>query len=479
MRFIDSCTMQNINLENVPVSIQRLCLVLVLAIAALGSSVQAQVHRSPNGVGGALILPYWTTSVGNDSLISIRNDSEQASAIKLLWLDEQGGLVLSANLYLNARSIWAGAATNEIDSQMVHTVQPNACLLPLALNEESEFGPWWRAFPLGAPRGSMEVIEMASAAVDSPLAPEGQWIDCDALAERWGDGPWAADSTAGLLPPAGQLSANNNLINVALGGMNTIEATALQGFSDIVQHTAPQDPTPNLSGAVDSTRADGRLESLACSAQGCRLDLWSSPIEAVAAVLTATELTVDYNVNPGVGAEFDWIIHRPLERYEGLVQDFSIGSSPQLSRYDRRGEVFRTPPPITLPVPIGLPPETSNFPFPENRVLQSVTIGSFINECGEELCTGSTPILGHPAELFGFSSDVTADLLQWREGSLRMDLGSHDSPLESNAGVLFLGEPVISVGFQQFTNGAFPGGVLANYRGTEAPRYELTVLEPE
>jgi hypothetical protein len=226
---------------------------MFIAAAMLFSThLQAQVHRSPSGVGGAQILPYWTTSAGNDSLISIRNDSERASAIKLLWLDEQGGLVLSANLYLNARSIWTGGAFDEMDPRVNHLEQPNACLLPLTLNEESEFGPELRVFSLAAPRGSMEIIEMASIAVDSPLAPEGKWIDCDALAERWGDGPWAADATAGLLPPAGRLSASNNLINVALGGMNTIEATALQGFSDIVQHTAPQDSMQDLSHACST-----------------------------------------------------------------------------------------------------------------------------------------------------------------------------------------------------------------------------------
>jgi hypothetical protein len=452
----------------------------ILSAAAIlfSSHLPAQVHRSPNGVGGALILPYWTTSVGNDSLISIRNDSERASAIKLLWLDEQGGLVLSANLYLDARSIWTGAATDELNPRMVHLVQPNACLLPLTLNDESEFGPELRVFPLGAPRGSMEIIEMGSIAVDSPLAPEGKWIDCDALAERWSDGPWAADATACLLPPAGRLSANNNLINVALGGMNTIEATALGGFSDIVQHTAPQDSMPDLSHAFDSGSDGGGVRSLVCTDGDCRIDEWTLPVEAVAAVLTTSVLLTDYNIVSGLVAEFEWVVHRPLDRYQALIPEPGVESAPFISFFTRGGEQYVFCPPEQGCIDFGDPnqPEfgTSEFDFELEGSIEVLALARDVES------VDASPLLGHPIDEFaGIPPFSPTEREALHQGMLRLRFDQQETSLTASDGSRYLGEPVIAFGIQQFTNGAIPGGVLANYRGTEAPRYELTILEPE
>ncbi|SRR6056297_258583 len=458
----------------------------ILSAAAIlfSTYLPAQVHRSPNGVGGALILPYWTTSVGNDSLLSIRNDSERASAIKLLWLDEQGGLVLSANLYLNAQSVWTGAATDELNPRMVHLVQPNACLLPLELNQRDGASPDVLGFPLGAPRGSMEIIEMGSIAADSSLAPEGQWIDCDTLAERWSDGPWAAEATADLLPPTGRLSANNNLINVALGGMNTIEATALGGFSDIVQHTLPNDPTPDLSDAVDADAPLGGVRSSVCLDGQCLVDEWAVPIEAVAAVLMTSRVWTDYEVIWGLSAKFEWLLHRPLDRYKTGFPGLEFGTVPLISYYGRWSGKYvycrngcLVP---VLPPPGALPPGTSDFPIDLEPFQHVIALVEFIrsNEGPVEV----SPLLGHPIGRpleVPDSESVGEETFSYDAGRSRFMFSEQSTPLTASSGRVFVGEPVIAIGFQQFTSIYLQGGVLANYRGTEAPRYEHTIIGPD
>ncbi|AKS41310.1 hypothetical protein [Wenzhouxiangella marina] len=456
---------------------------LLLAVALLGSTnLSAQVHRSATGIGDALILPYWTAAGGNDSLLSIRNDSERASAIKLLWLDEQGGVARSANLYLNARSIWTGAATDEMNPRMVHPLQANACLLPLVLNEETEYSANVREFSLGATRGSMEIIEMASIALDSPLAPEGRWIDCEALAQRWSDGAWSVDAAEGLLPPAGSLSANNNLINVALGGMNTIEATALGGFSDVVQHTLPEVLTPDLSQAVDSDAPGGGVRSAVCEGGHCRVDEWSRPVEAVAAALVTSAVISDYSVAPGLGADFDWLLHRPLDRYQDSVEGFSIGSSPWVSFHTRGGDRYVYCPPQVGCIP-GSPPGTDETPFDSDEFLLELDAALHVLSMSREVFGGEpiSPILGHPVELNAtpFPSLSEFEGNAFDEGIVRLRFDGQDTPLVAPGGRAYVGEPVIAVGFQQFTNGGLPGGTLANYRGTEAPRYEVTIIEPQ
>jgi len=84
----------------------------IMTLALIGligcqADLSAQVHRSE--AGGAVILPYWTAVGGgdtqmstNDTLLSVRNDSDRATVAKLHWLDEQGEVLQSFNLYLDA-----------------------------------------------------------------------------------------------------------------------------------------------------------------------------------------------------------------------------------------------------------------------------------------------------------------------------------------------------------------------------------------
>jgi len=463
--------------------------ILMALMLLFSAGLPAQVHRSEVGLGEALILPYWTTANGQNSLIKIGNSSERAVAVKLLWLNEHGEVSRSYNLYLDGEGMWSAGTADSYDVSFIGTwtepviIHPrhfNACLLPLELNADPDAGV--TIFESGADHGSLEIIEMASVDVESPLAPEGKWIDCAALAERWNNGAWSMNPGADLLPPAGKLSASSNLISVSEGGMNTIEATALVGFSDVVQHTRPEVPTPDLSHAVDSEASGGGVRSAVCGGGHCWVDEWSLPVEAVAAALMTSAVVTDYSANPGLGADFDWLLHRPLDRYQALVDGFSVSSSPQARFYTRSGDRYVFCPPQVGCVP-GSPPSVDETPFGTYVFPLELDASLHVLSMSREIYGGEavSPILGHPIEPdatpFPVGSELGGDA--FAEGLVRLSFDDQAAPLTAPAGRVYSGEPVIAVGFQQFTNGALPGGVLANYRGTEAPRYELTILEPE
>lgn len=460
---------------------------LVAFALMLASVANAQVHQSSSGQGDALILPYWTTSNGNDGLISIRNDSERAVALKLLWLDEQGSLARSFNLYLNGRSMWTGAAVESVrlsgntspNPAINQLYQFNACLLPMDLNVDPEDQVDF--FEIGAPRGSLEIIEMASVETDSALAPEGQWIDCPDLAERFETGVWSSDPAVDLLPSAGRMSATIQLIDVAQGGMNTIEATALAGFSDIVQHTAPLESTPDLSHAFDSGSDAGGVRSLVCTGGDCRVDEWALPVEAVAAVLTTSALITDYSIVAGLAAEFEWVVHRPLERYQALRPEPRVESAPLLSIFTRAGEKYEVCPPeqscFVFAIPDQPVPGTSEFDFELDGSLEVLALARDFDQSVDV-----SPLLGHPIdELVVVPPFSPTDTEALHEGVLQMRFDQQETSLTASDGARYLGEPVIAFGIQQFSNGmifdAFGDAVLANYRGTELPRYRTTIVE--
>lgn len=448
--------------------IYRTCLLFLLALAC--STAVGQVHRSDNGMGGALVLPYWTTANGNDTLLSIRNESEEASVAKIRILDGEGSLLRSFNLYLDGRAAWAGGFTLVEESALLLPLE-TGCFLPADIASDTFFSS--PAIPVGDVRGSIEVIEMARATEDSEWVSSGQWDECGALSEAFESGSWGDTPNAGLSAPAQGLSASVSLINVPVGAMNVVAATALGGFSDVAQHTHPDEVGPDLANAVDSGAPEGGTRSLVCISTGCRTDEWDTPIEAVAAALTVSSMRVDYSVAEHIAGEFEWMIHRPLERYESEDGGYSVDAPPTLSIRTRdgmppdTGDICITPPPWQ--------PPCGGFEFPVDRGLVHQNL-AFNAESADTNPVIDSPILGHPTVVRPAFVLGDAHSAEYHEGTaeFRFDAEGVAIGLVAGDGTVFIGEPLVSFAVQQYTNGTLvdPQGqpVLANYRGTELPR---------
>ena len=96
-------------------SFQRKSLYAALAgVGALGVTGAADaVNVNPNGLGQALIYPYYTVNsdaAGNayNSLLSVVNTTTSAKAVKVRFLEGKNSReVLDFNLYLSPRDVWA------------------------------------------------------------------------------------------------------------------------------------------------------------------------------------------------------------------------------------------------------------------------------------------------------------------------------------------------------------------------------------
>ena len=445
---------------------------LLLLLVFVNPLSFAQVHRADGGMGGALIVPYWTTAKNNDTIFLIRNESDSATAAKVRMLDEDGGLLVSFNLYLDARAVWT-SATSVFDGSPGLLMLDVGCVLPPNIGGVPADS--LEAIPLDRPRGSIEIIEMASATEASDLVSSGQWADCEVLADAFESGDWSGDPNAGLAAPAQRLSASANIINVQVGGMDFIPATALRGFSDIAQHTAPDLAAPDLADAHDNDSPAGGTRSLVCVEGGCRTDEWDLPIKAVAAVLTVSSMRVDYSVSDNVGGKFDWMIHRPLERYEDEGAGFATDTLPMITLRLRDGT---TPEPgdYCIPEQPSCGPH-ADFPLDRGLIQQNLAFNAGATPVGSVI---ESAVLGHPTIVragfaLGYPSTSTLD-----EGSAEVwfDETAEDGQLlVAEDGTVFIGEPVISFAVQQHTNGTLVDSqgqhVIGNYRGTQVPRRVL------
>lgn len=432
------------------------------------AALAGPLELSPDQQGDALIVPVWTAASGNDTLITVRNNSEWAVAVKVRVIDRYGREFAVFNLYLNDDDAWTGALTASGNGSVLLTSDGSCRLTAEEPPSDVVILP-----PPGPRFGYLEIVEMARLPQDGSLGASliTRWPDCDALAERFETGEWATDPAAGLVPPArsrGRISAGVQIIDVAEGGMISVPATALEGFSDIVQHTPPESPVPNLSTAHGADTDSGLTESRVCAGAECRILGWAQPVEAVASVLLTGSLRGDVVLNPAIGGLTELVVTRPLKRYEASEEEgFAIEAEPGFVLFDREGafvesqtqSVLLSPPP---------PPKATPISIPGFEPWHSVGMVSF-EPLGSDVGGFRSAILG--MFLVGsFSTEGTGFVSGHARIGFRQSSAQQLTSLE---GVSLRGEAAIGISVQQFTNGALEPdpatqvSVLSNYRTAE------------
>lgn len=439
-------------------------MILGSAVFLYQVAMAGPVELSADNQGQALIVPLWTVEAGNDTLVSVRNNSDWAVAVKVRIIDDFGGEFAAFNLYLNDDDSWSGALTASSTGAELVT-RDGSCLLS---REPADDGDVIVLPPPGPRSGYLEVIEMARLPKSDLGAPViTRWPDCESLSERFATGEWADDPSAGLIPPArdlGGISARVQIIDVAEGGMFSVPATVLDGFTDIVQHSPSDSPVPNLSTGHDANTETGFTESRVCNASGCRVLGWARPVEAVASVLLTRSLRGDIVLNPDIGGLTELVVTRPLKRFEFADDaDFSIESEAGLVLFDREGAFVE---PGVQTVQLSPPPPPKATPVPV-AVLESdnpVAVLLF-----DQPALVQSPILGISGGS-AFSTDGTGFISGHAQIVFRQSL---DQVLTSLEGVALRGDAVIGIAVQQITNGTLTpdpesgNSVLSNYRTAE------------
>src|SRR5690606_37235273 len=85
-----------------------------------------------NGLGEALVYPFYSAANGNDTYIHVVNTTEDVKAVKVRFIESQNSQeVLDFNLYLSPQDAWAGVITANPngDGAMIRTAD-NSCSVP-------------------------------------------------------------------------------------------------------------------------------------------------------------------------------------------------------------------------------------------------------------------------------------------------------------------------------------------------------------
>ena len=457
--------------------------VLLFALLPSAAAVAGPVALSESGEGSALIAPLWSVREGHDTLISIRNNGGLATAVKLRVIEADGVEVLSLNLYLGAQDTWVAALTDSgsdglPDGRLI--TADETCILPLPARDESRVARL-ELPALAHGNGYLEITEMGVSTFTGPAGSIGSfWDRCETLSDRFETGTWASDPAETVGPPGGRLSALVHLINVGVGGMVSPSVTALSGFSDVVQHSAPGSEVPDLSTAVTSNTASGLTESRVCGVDDCDVRAWNLPVEAVASVLLADRLEASYSAKPSIGAVTQFVYTRPLARFESDADGgFAIDGDVRFAERSRDADES---------TPGDCPPQPTIFPLhPGSDICGTRYFRDRWILAVAALQFGQVEGAEPGFSLLGTTQPLRFDSLPgpFVSGELQLhvdqDLGDEDRVLTSADGAQFPGDAIIGFAVQQFSNGTLvnPDGqsVRATYR-SEQELIRVRISEP-
>ena len=468
------------------------------------------VHLSNNGIGQALVYPYYTVNGHQQTLLSVVNTSNAAKAVKVRFREGYNGRsVMEFDLFLSPFDVWT-ATVFAIDDAGVPSIygsgagiltRDRSCVSPAFGDDQTTLPdgtPYarFRNFAYLVPddggpytidrtrEGHFEVIAMAdlSGALAAAVThgSTGSPTNCAAVGNL-------VAGQAGINPPSSGLFGSAGIIDVQRGVYFGYDADALERFTATALYSdTAQAGYPDLGAVNDGAGAlASQATALVVMPDGGRLSTYpgadprSRRIDAVSAVFAAENVYNEYQTSAALAANTDWVFTFPTKAYyvdEQLIggpavaippfvriYDGSFGAScVTLERrlYDREEKVANDNPSFGgVPPPATPPPKLCH----ETSVLSflNVPTGTFPTSSGvlgSNLVTNSRPSVGAAGWMrLGFDPTVEPHAL-----------------LASSNGNVFRGLPVTGFAAISITNNQATtiNGVstLANYSSTTKHR---------
>lgn len=292
-----------------------------LALALAASFGAGAVSLNPDGLGQALIYPYYTvrSSEGNafNTYLSVANHTGEAKAVRVRVREGRAGReVASLNLYLSPNDVWTSAIVPTASGARMATTDrsctdpaftPASGLDSLDFTAAGYTGAAADGFGDTLERtreGYVEMIEMATlsgaAAVAVTHNSAGVPVNCAAI---------RAMSAPAVAAPTGGLSGTLTLINVASGLDFTVNAEALADLSARPFFRAAGDPYPDFAAAeIDPV-------SVVMANNQAYRSVWSRPVDAVSAVMMRAAWLTEYVIDAGTASQTDAVFALPTRHH--------------------------------------------------------------------------------------------------------------------------------------------------------------------
>jgi hypothetical protein len=280
------------------------------------ASTASAVNINNDGLGEALLYPYYTVRNGQATLMSVVNTTNQAKAVKVRFIEGKNSAeVLDFNLWLSPQDVWTGAIIATADGAAIATAD-KSCTNPKITGsvpfrntayaglDNSTLGSLDRTR-----EGYIEVIEMATV-----VEPSNTFDDV--LHDSTGTPTCKLVNNAAVRAnitdyrfPVGGLFGNGTIVGASMStGYN---ATALQGLDYQKLVTDSGTVFPNLNSGLNTTAVI--VDSPAPTQSRITAANFILPIDAVSAVMMHSSVIGEYTYDATFGT--DWVITMPTKRF--------------------------------------------------------------------------------------------------------------------------------------------------------------------
>lgn len=307
-------------------------------LAGLGVAGTAEaVYQNPNGLGQALIYPYYTVQAtsGNafNTYVSVVNTTDRAMVVKVRFREGRNSReVLDFNLYLSPNDVFTGAvipasadaaAGGRFITADVSCTNPPIPATGVDFRNFEYVGAAADGAGTGLDRtreGYVEMIEMAVLnAPDSTRVTHVNGVPPNCAAVQ---GQIVTFATA-FSSPVGGLAGTGTLINVNSGLDMTYNAVAIADLTAAPIYANIGTDVPNLGDAdpvsvVVSRNATGTDTNAYTSGW---LDVVTTPLtvtdgaQAVSATMMHSSVINEYVLDSGSLSNSDWVMTMPTKRY--------------------------------------------------------------------------------------------------------------------------------------------------------------------
>lgn len=462
------------------------------------TSVSNAVNINPDGLGQALVFPFYTVNDGNQTLISVVNTTNTVKAVKVRILEGMNTReVLDFNLYLSPFDVWTANIRDSGGEAGQLLTTDTSCTVPDIVNNFPN-GVDFRDFAyVGSVNdgettslrrtreGHLEMIEMGvvtnvsegSAAAATHVGGLGSEVplDCDQLQDAWFSGRaagyWAADPTVDMLPPAGGLFGGAYILDVQGGTSVGYNASAIDRWSTDIQHSRPDSTQPTIRNAVGVSIF--QVDSFVFDNAGLATVVnttWTGDeagTDAVSALYMHDQVFNEFIVNEDIGANTEWVVTFPTKRF---YVDRLLPRNPFTTTFDEGGACEdvgltiynREESPITIRAD-DFSPRPPAAPGPQLCWEANVISWDqgLSNQDISDASADRTVILGASNW-----ANVTLPGTGFAEGWATLSFPSNEMNPITNPNVQghgYGGLPVTGFSVVQFVNGALASGNLSNY----------------
>lgn len=486
----------------------------IVGVAGISSLANA-VYLNGDGLGQALIYPYYTVNPSNGSAnstaLTIVNTTNQGKAIKVRFLEGWNSReVLDFNLYMSPYDVWTAQVVPNGTGAGVFS-RDNSCTVPALPNSApgfafSSFGYDGTTSPKdGGPtalsrttEGYVEMIEMGTVtnASQGTLTAithiNGVPKNCAQLITAFtpnSSNPYWVPNNGGNLSTditdaSGGLFGSGSIVNVVAGTVEGYNAEAIDRYWDVAplatfRHTDPSSLAPSIVGGSSLTSYVFAQSSATVSGAALITTDYTSARDAVSSLFMADTIYNEYWTGGGTALSSEWVVTFPTKRFyvdaqlyatSGVIPPFDVlfdktpgnngipGSSCSpvgVGFYDREERTPGVQLGSICPSPLTCGPQVTT-----TTLCYEANVVTF-NQANSSPSPGTSSVLG--------SSLVTPITTGYDNGWANIDLvdfkevgttHSLSSDVSSNT---FLGLPATGFWVTQFLNSNVSNGVLANY----------------